>query len=108
MEQMGTTLALLGAIFAGISSAADAAGGLGEAGKQVMDTVTDVVTGVKTGKDTFKESVINYWKWDKNNQNNANYKGNYRNGIDWNMKNYNYSKNDGSREMQFRIGHAKG
>ncbi len=58
MEQMGTTLALLGAIFSGISSAADAAGGLGAAGQEVMDTVSDVVTGYHYNEDG--ERVMEY------------------------------------------------
>ena len=43
MEQMSSTLALLGAIFSGISSAADAAGGLGKVGEDVMEGVSTMV-----------------------------------------------------------------
>lgn len=58
MEQMGTTLALLGAVFSGISSAADAASGLGDAGQEIMNTVSDVVTGYHYNKDG--EKIMEY------------------------------------------------
>lgn len=102
MEQMGTTLALLGAIFSGISSAANAAGGLGEAGNQVFNTVANQLTPKALG-----EQIKEAWKQGKYNQNNSNYTPNWRNGIDWNMKN-SYYKNDESKAYQFRLGHAKG
>lgn len=44
MEQMSSTLALLGAIFSGISSAAEAAGPLGKIGEEVMSGASDMLS----------------------------------------------------------------
>lgn len=53
MEQMSSTLALIGAVFSGISSAADAAGGLGEVGEDIMESVgTMVDAGMSAGEKT--------------------------------------------------------
>lgn len=54
MEQMSSTLALLGAVFSGISSAADAAGGLGEAGESIMDGVSNMMSAA-TGNGYYKQ-----------------------------------------------------
>ena len=100
MEQMGTTLALLGAVFSGISSAADAAGGLGSAGRDIMNTVSDVVTGMKNG---FKENKYQYANTLINSLSNP-VTQTYEAG----KKLYNYYKNNSSRDFSFRLGHAKG
>ena len=107
MEQMGTTLALLGAIFAGISSAADAANGLGPVGEKVIDTITDELT---TNVKAMPKEVYKTWKQGLENKKDSSYKPNYRNGIDWNMKDYggSFYKANNSKAYQFRLGHAKG
>ena len=108
MEQMGTTLALLGAIFSGISSAADAAGGLGSAGETIMDTVTNSLFGGENGKkaSTLGKGLYNYW--DKNTDKYGLSKGTWETIKGAGKAAYKVWKNDGSREMSFRIGHAKG
>lgn len=71
MEQMSSTLALLGAVFSGISSAADAAGGLGEVGESVMQGVDQMIQAagdfnIKTLKknwNEFKEGVEKNGGW---------------------------------------------
>lgn len=67
MEQMSSTLALLGAIFSGISSATDAAGGLGETGQKIiegtgemLETIGDPEKGLNTKN--IKENWNNYKK----------------------------------------------
>ena len=44
-ENMGTTLALMGAIFGGLSSAFQASGSLGDVGGTIMGEITDAITG---------------------------------------------------------------
>lgn len=44
-ENMGTTLALMGAIFGGLSSAFQASGSLGDVGGTILGEITDAVTG---------------------------------------------------------------
>lgn len=61
MEQMSSTLALLGAIFSGISSATDAAGGLGDVGEAVMDGVSTMIDQYKEAPN-FKKSIKENWK----------------------------------------------
>lgn len=56
MEQMSSTLALLGAVFSGISSAADAAGGLGTVGEEIMEGASNMFEGTKS---TAKKA----WDW---------------------------------------------
>lgn len=104
-ESMGTTLALLGAMFAGISSAYEASNGLGDYAGTVVDEITDELNPKNFGKQ-LKEA----FQQGKKNQEKEDYEPNYRNGIDWNMKDYkgSYWKNDGSNEFRFRLGHAKG
>lgn len=67
MEQMSSTLALLGAVFSGISSAADAAGGLGVVGEEIMDGVSTMVQkGEEYGKKTrnwFDEKTTEAAQW---------------------------------------------
>ena len=55
-ENMGTTLALLGSIFGGLSSAFQASGTLGDVGGTILGEITDAVTG--------KGKYENSW-WDK-------------------------------------------
>lgn len=43
MEQMSSTLALIGAIFSGLSSASEAAGGLGKVGEEVLSGASDML-----------------------------------------------------------------
>lgn len=109
MEQMGTTLALLGAIFAGISSAADAAGGLGSAGEAVMNTVTNSLWGDERGSKASQigNATLNYW--DKQTDKYGLAKGTWNTIKNAGKAAYNtFYKNNGSREFQFRSGHAKG
>lgn len=109
MEQMGTTLALLGAIFAGISSAADAAGGLGSAGEQVMQTVSDTVFGETNGKKAYDIGSATYNKWQKETDKYGLSKGTWNTIKAAGKAGYNsFIKNNNSREFQFRSGHAKG
>lgn len=84
-ENMGTTLALLGAIFGGLSSAYEASSNLGDIGATIMGEIQE---GIEEAPNAIKE----YWNQGRENQKNDNYKPNYRNGIDWNMKNYDISK----------------
>ena len=110
MEQMGTTLALLGAIFAGISSAADAANGLGPVGEQVIDTITDELT------TKFKDMPNSVKKALSGDREAGSKIGDTINSISnpvyslysTGKKAYNYYKKNSSREFQFRVGHAKG
>lgn len=88
MEYMGGMLGLLSAAIGGISSAMSALGGLGNFGKEFGEAI-----GTIFDPDTKKENVQSfkdYWKSGREHQQNSNYKPNYRNGIDWNMKNYGY------------------
>lgn len=105
MEQMGTTLALLGAIFSGISSATDAATEFGSAGKDVLDTVVDTIT--DEWHDFSKDNVR-----DKANKirEGIEYVSNPVKGL-YNTGKYVYNhfmRDDGSRAYQFKLGHAKG
>ena len=86
MEYMGGMLGLLSAAIGGISSAMQAFGGMGEFGKSMGEALGTIF---QPSKGSIAESFGQYWKKGKDNQNNNFYKPNYRNGIDWNMKNYN-------------------
>lgn len=86
MEYMGGMLGLLSAALSGISSAMQAMGGMGEFGTQLGKALSGIFT---PEKGSIAESFGEYWKQGRSNQNNSFYKPNYRNGIDWNMKNYN-------------------
>lgn len=59
MEQMSSTLALLGAIFSGISTATDAMGGMGEIGETISEGVSDMFDAIN-GEGKYEGS----W-WDK-------------------------------------------
>lgn len=63
MEQMSTTLALLGAIFSGISSAADASGLIGDEGGEIMQIVADQVADAKTAVDYGYEAGKDFKNW---------------------------------------------
>ena len=78
-EQMGTTLALLGAIFGGLSSAYQASEGLGDIGGTMVKEITEEI------KDT-PNSIKEYWNEGREHQKDSEYEPNWRNGIDWNMK----------------------
>ena len=52
MENMSSTLALLGAVFSGISSATQAAGNLGDLGEAVMDGAATMITTKEKAKET--------------------------------------------------------
>lgn len=83
MEYMGGMLGLLSAALSGISSAMQAMGGMGKVGEGIADAFSQIMN--PRNWDSFSE----YWKEGRENQRNNDYKPNYRNGIDWNMKNYN-------------------
>lgn len=59
MEQMSSTLALLGAIFSGISTATDAMGGMGQIGEMVSEGVSEMFDAIN-GEGKYEGS----W-WDK-------------------------------------------
>lgn len=75
-------LSLLATAFAGISSADKALSGLGEFGAGLGKSLATLLGGKKFG-----DSVAEAINHQKENLKNPNYKPNYRNGIDWNMKN---------------------
>lgn len=108
-EWTGGILALLGAAIGSLGSAQQLFGQMGKAGENMFSEVVDTITDEYFFKNTAKE-IKNEWVRGVNNSNNPSYKPNYRNGIDWNMKDYNgsYYKNNGSKAYQFRLGHAKG
>lgn len=87
MEYMGGMLGLLSAAIGGISSAMQAFGGMGEFGKSMGQALGSIFS--RDTQESNKQSFSDYWKKGRDNQNNNFYKPNYRNGIDWNMKNYN-------------------
>lgn len=61
MEQMGTTLALLGAVMSGLSSATDAASQLGDGGQEMITEITDALdesrNPVETAIKDFKQDM---------------------------------------------------
>lgn len=85
MEYMGGMLGLLSAAIGGISSAMQAFGGMGEVGKSLAEGLAGIFN---PSKGSIAESFGDYYKKGRANQENKFYKPNYRNGIDWNMKNY--------------------
>lgn len=60
MEQMSSTLALIGAIFSGLSSASEAAGGLGEVGENVLQGASDML---KWENNTTKKAADQFIDW---------------------------------------------
>lgn len=109
MEQMGTTLALLGAIFSGISSAAGAAGGLGEAGETVMNAVTGAMFGNENGSKAYDIGKSTYEGWKRQTEKYGFNKGTLNTIYGAGKAAYkSFFGNNGSREFQFRSGHAKG
>lgn len=88
MEYMGGMLGLLSAAIGGISSAMQAMGGMGEFGKNLGDALGAIFS--SDTKKSNAEAFVDYWNKGKQNQKNPSYKPNYRNGIDWNMKDYGY------------------
>lgn len=82
MEYMGGMLGLLSAAIGGISSAMQALGGMGVVGEGIGQAIAGIMD--PKNQQEFKK----YWEQGRRNQSNPNYKPNYRNGIDWNMKNY--------------------
>lgn len=108
-EWTGGILALLGAAIGQLGSAQQIFGQLGQAGDGMFKEVVDTITDEDFFKNTSKQ-IKEAWKQGTINQERSDYKPNYRNGIDWNMKNYggSYYKSDNSRAYQFRLGHAKG
>lgn len=83
MEYMGGMLGLLSAAIGGISTAMQAFGGMGEFGASLGNAIGSIFN-PKPGSiaDQFQRD----YKKGKEYQNNPSYKPNYRNGIDWNMK----------------------
>lgn len=89
MEYMSGMLGLLSAAISGISSAQSALGGLGSFGEGLGKSLATILNpNTKTGKflSDAKYSIENAISKEKNYQKNPDYKPNYRNGIDWNMK----------------------
>lgn len=60
MEQMSSTLALIGAIFSGLSSASDAAGGLGTVGEEILNGASDMF---KWENNTTKKAADQFIDW---------------------------------------------
>lgn len=109
MEQMGTTLALLGAIFSGISSAAEAAGGLGSAGETVMNAITGAAFGEDNGSKAYDIGKATYEGWKRQVDKNGMSKGTINTIKGAGKAAYNsFFGNNGSKDFQFRSGHAKG
>lgn len=88
MEYMGGMLGLLSAAIGGISSAMQAMGGMGEFGTELGKALGSIFD--QNTKSANQEAFKDYWYKGRQNQSNPSYKPNYRNGIDWNMKNYGY------------------
>lgn len=61
MEQVSSTLALLGAFIGSLSSATQAGGALGEAGQGLIEGASDMLEGIAT--DNFEKSDINPKNW---------------------------------------------
>lgn len=89
LEYMGGMLGLLSQALGGLSSAQTALGMMGSFGENLGAALGAILNPKETYEDNSK-SFKNYWKEGRENQKNSNYKPNYRNGIDWNMKNYGY------------------
>lgn len=89
MEYMGGMLGLLSAAIGGISNAMSAMGGMGQFGENLGKALGTIFNPENTYSDN-KKSFKNYYEQGKENQKDKNYKPNYRNGIDWNMKDYGY------------------
>lgn len=86
MEYMSGILGLLSAVMGGFSSAYSALGGLGEFGKGLGETISKAFS-----QDNIKDNVTEFKKQAEQgfkNQKRSDYTPNYRNGIDWNMKDY--------------------
>ena len=88
MEYLGGMLGLLSAAFGGISSAIGALGNLGDFGEGLSKGLGELLTNRQEIMSGNQKSFMDYWNTGRQNQKNENYKPNYRNGIDWNMKNY--------------------
>lgn len=82
-------LALLAQAFNGMASAQNAMSGLGEFGEGLGKSLSYLFDeNTKTGK--VLNDVQKTWQKGKTYQSDSSYKPNYRNGIDWNMKNPNW------------------
>lgn len=83
MEYMGGMLGLLSAAIGGISTAMQAFGGMGEFGASLGEAIGSIF---KPEPGSIASQIQRDYQKGKEYQNNPNYKPNYRNGIDWNMK----------------------
>lgn len=108
-EWTGGILALLGAAIGQLGSAQQMFGQMGKAGENMFTEVVDTITDENFFKNTAK-SIKDEWVRGTKNQKDSSYTPNYRNGIDWNMKDYggSYYRNDGSRTFKFLANRAKG
>lgn len=61
MEQMSSTLALIGAIFSGLSSASEAAGGLGKVGEEVLNGASDMLKWENNSVKKAADGLINWF-----------------------------------------------
>lgn len=86
MEYMGGMLGLLSAAIGGISSAMGALGGMGKFGESLGEALGTIFN---PKENTVAAGIKDYYQKGKENQEDPFYKPNYRNGIDWNMKDYN-------------------
>lgn len=83
MEYMGGMLGLLSAAIGGISTAMQAFGGMGEFGASLGEAIGSIF---KPESGSIASQIQRDYQKGKEYQSNPNYKPNYRNGIDWNMK----------------------
>ena len=88
MEYMGGMLGLLSAAIGGISSAMGALGGMGQFGENLGAALGAIFNPKETAKANIEQGK-KYLEQGRKNQEDPFYKPNYRNGIDWNMKDYN-------------------
>ena len=82
MEYMSGMLGLISAFLGSLGSAAGVAGQLGEFGESLSKEIGSILSNPKETYETAKEQVKEYYKEGKTAEHN------YRNGIDWNMKDY--------------------
>lgn len=88
LEYMGGLMGLLANALGGISNAQMALGAMGKFGEN-LGAALGAILNPKETYESNKQSFKEYWSQGRQNQKNSDYTPNYRNGIDWNMKNYN-------------------
>lgn len=97
MEYMGGFLGLISAVLGGFSSAIQGLGTLGDFGEGLGQALSDILnnrynssyeTFDKLMKPSDQSEAGRQWITGRANQKNPDYKPYWRNGIDWNLKNY--------------------